>query len=83
MWNHTTTPYSFLAAHIYIIGPILSAIVNYPSSYVNREGADQYCNRMIHSYIVELIEKAVKMLMKLQSPRMGKLQIWLHNIMRG
>ena len=75
MWIKTTTPYTFLSAHIYIIDPILSTKVNYPSLYVTREGTNKYYNRMIHSQSVELIEKACKMLMKLESPRMSNLKI--------
>ena len=69
MWIKTTAPYAFLSAHIYIIGPILLAIVNYPASYETRE--DEYYN------IVELVDKAGRMLMKLQPPRIDKLKI--HN----
>ena len=74
MWIKKTTSCAFLSSHIYIVGPILSAIVNYPFSYVTREVADKYYNRMIYSLTVELIKKAGKMLMKLQLSRMGKLK---------
>ena len=77
MWVKTTTSYAFLSAYIYIMGPILSGMVNYPSSYITREGADKYYNRMIHCEIFKLMEKAGKTVMKLQSPRREKLKV--HN----
>ena len=77
MWIKPTTPYAFLSAHIYIIGQVLSLKVNCPFSYVSRERSDKCYKTKVQSLIVELNEKAGKMLIKLQQPRMGKSKI--HN----